>query len=348
MNAPDDALAGDDGDDAAPPQAPVNRFYCAGYNVKDDEGNRYCSYRAPKRWLGRCPQCFRPYDCLPVRQRMEFDAAKSFAAMGLAAQKVKRISTGSREFDLVLGGGMVPGSCIVLSGDAGSGKSTFLLAVADAVGRGPRSQVLYTSGEQSSKDLGLYISRLGLTSEFVQGEGNAVNAGDIVDMVRARRPALLIMDSLQTVTLDDVGGSEGSASQLKEVTQTITGLCKEENVTAILVCQVSKDGTTMAGPKTIDHLVDVVTHLDFDVDRDADPRFYGVRVLRSGKNRYAADSAPQRHYLELSPLGLPSTLTPETMRLILERDGADDGPRPSVGGPSRIPRRYMKQGGEQD
>ena len=204
---------------------------------------------------------------------------------GEASDEVRR-PVGIGELDRVLGGGLVAGSVVLLGGEPGIGKSTLLLqAAAGVAGRaaadGGAITVLYATGEESSSQVRLRAGRLGLTAGPVADLIRVVaetGVGRIVDLSRADRPGLLVVDSVQTVASEELDGPPGSVGQVREATQRLMEYAKGEGVPVILVGHVTKDGT-LAGPKTLEHLVDVVLSVEGD-------RTGGLRLLRAAKNRY--------------------------------------------------------------
>jgi len=210
-----------------------------------------------------------------------------------------RIAVGIREIDRVLGGGIVPGSLVLLGGEPGIGKSTLVLAVCGAVVRaaGGSGRVLYASGEESAAQLRMRAGRLGLVGGSAGEAGASARgalraAGDLIDVLPetsverivaaavATAPALLVVDSIQTLTTDDLDGPAGSVGQVREAAARLQAYAKENGVPTILVGHVTKDGT-LAGPKTLEHIVDVVLTLEGE-------RFSGLRLLRSSKNRFGS------------------------------------------------------------
>ena len=196
-----------------------------------------------------------------------------------------RIAIGIREVDRVLGGGIVAGSLVLLGGEPGIGKSTLVLAMCGAIARatGGTGRVLYASGEESAAQLRMRAGRLGLAGA---GAGDAIdvlpetNVERIVAAAVATAPALLVIDSIQTLTTDELDGPAGSVGQVREAAARLQAYAKENGVPAVLVGHVTKDGT-LAGPKTLEHIVDVVLTLEGE-------RFSGLRLLRSSKNRFGS------------------------------------------------------------
>jgi DNA repair protein RadA/Sms len=204
-------------------------------------------------------------------------------ADGLA--EAPRRAVGIGELDRVLGGGLVDGSLVLLGGEPGIGKSTLLLQAAAGIARatGAVGGVLYASGEESAAQIRLRAGRLGLLDDPV-GEAIRVVAetevGRIVERVRSERPALLVVDSVQTIGSDELDGPPGSVGQVRESTLRLMEVAKGEGVAVVLVGHVTKDGT-LAGPKSLEHLVDVVLQLEGD-------RTGGLRLLRATKNRFGS------------------------------------------------------------
>ena len=196
----------------------------------------------------------------------------------ISAELAKHLSSGIKELDRVLGGGVVPGSAILLAGEPGVGKSTLLLEVAASWARMERSALIITAEEsvgqvrQRAERTGALLDRL-----FLASENDLAAAIDIVDTIK---PDLLIVDSLQTMHASDVEGVAGGVAHTKAVTSTLTSLAKLTGIPVIIVGHVTKEGT-VAGPRTIEHLVDVV--LNFEGDKHSSLRF-----LRGIKNRFGA------------------------------------------------------------
>ncbi len=198
-----------------------------------------------------------------------------------------RTPTGIDELDRVLGGGLVPGSVVLLAGEPGIGKSTLLLqaaaglAAGGAVGAG--RDVLYATGEESAGQVRLRAGRLGLL-EGVPGDRIHVVAesevGRIVDLAQEMRPVVLVVDSIQTVTVDDLEGPAGSVGQVRECALRLMEVAKREGISVIVVGHVTKDGT-LAGPKTLEHLVDAVLSLEGESNAS-------LRLLRATKNRFGS------------------------------------------------------------
>jgi DNA repair protein RadA/Sms len=219
-----------------------------------------------------------------------------------------RRPVGIGELDRVLGGGLVAGSVVLLGGEPGIGKSTLVLQVAAGVvaahdGVVPAPGVLYATGEESTSQVRLRAARMGLTTGPA-GEAIRVVAetevGRITELARADRPALLVVDSVQTVASEELDGPPGSVGQVRESTLRLMELAKAEGIPVILVGHVTKDGT-LAGPKTLEHLVDVVLSIEGD-------RTGGLRLLRAAKNRYG--STEEVGVFEMGERGLDEVADP--------------------------------------
>lgn len=283
------------------------------------------------RWEGQCRNC-NGWNTLVetvVRPGARNDraAASRPASAGavavplsdIGAPPADRLPVGIAELDRVLGGGLVPGSLVLLGGEPGVGKSTLLLQAAAGVARGadPARSVLYVTGEESAAQVRLRAARLGLT-DSVTGSAISVLAdgevGRITEMARATRPALVIIDSIQTVTVEELDGPAGSVGQVRESALRLMDLAKGEDIAVILVGHVTKDGS-IAGPKTLEHLVDAV--LDLGGDRAG-----VLRVLRASKNRFG--STEEIGVFELGEGGLIEVADPARAFLI-EHEGPAPG-----------------------
>ena len=213
-----------------------------------------------------------------------------------------RRPVGIGELDRVLGGGLVAGSVVLVGGEPGIGKSTLLLQVAAGVA-GSGAGVLYATGEESTGQVRLRAGRLGLTGAPV---GDAIRVvaetgvGRIADLAREARPGLLVVDSVQTVASEELEGPPGSVGQVREVTLRLMEVAKAEGIPVVLVGHVTKDGT-LAGPKTLEHLVDVVLSIEGD-------RTGGLRLLRAAKNRYG--STEEVGVFEMRDVGLAEVADP--------------------------------------
>lgn len=282
------------------------------------------------RWEGQCRTCGGWNTLVETAVRPgprsgrtpHRDAAVGASATPLSevgAAPAARVPVGIGELDRVLGGGLVLGSLVLLGGEPGVGKSTLLLQAAAglAMGAQPPRPVLYVTGEESAAQVRLRAVRLGL-SDGIAGGAIAVLAdgevGRIAEVARATRPALLIVDSIQTVSVDELDGPAGSVGQVRESALRLMELAKGEGIAVILVGHVTKDGS-IAGPKTLEHLVDAV--LDLGGDRAG-----VLRVLRASKNRFG--STEEIGVFELGERGLTEVDDPARAFLV-EHEGPAPG-----------------------
>lgn len=236
-----------------------------------------CGHKSGK-WMGFCPQCGSSeplVERLGVASRPRSPA--SVVSLGEAFTRNRaRIRTGWEEVDRVLGGGFVPGSVVLLGGEPGVGKSTLLSQVAGGLAAEDAS-TLIASAEESVEQVAMRAQRLGVTSEAVRLISDD-DADAIVSMAADQRPDLLVVDSIQTIGVREIVSAPGSVSQVRESASRLIRLAKSRGPVVILVGHVTKEGG-LAGPKILEHMVDVVLSLEGDPDR-------GFRVLRSNKNRF--------------------------------------------------------------
>ena len=227
-----------------------------------------------------------------------------------AEDSVKRLPTGIADLDAVLGGGILPAGVMLLAGQPGIGKSTLLMQVAAHVAE--QSSVLYVSGEESASQVKLRATRLGATSgddlQFVAG----TSADDIAATIRSGQYKLVIIDSIQTLSLEEIASAPGTVSQITNSSNVIIRAAKASDAAVILVGHVTKEGS-IAGPKVLEHLVDVV--LQFEGDR-----YGGFKVVRAVKNRYGSTS--EAAIFEMNDKGLRVVENPSAA-LLAERQNAD-------------------------
>lgn len=278
-----------------------------------------CGYRTP-RWAGRCPGCG-AWNTL-VEERADTARAASGPGRGAAGPRagwaraapprpitgldgepLRRFSSGFAELDRVLGGGVVPGSLVLVGGDPGIGKSTLLLQVASAVARtaGP---VLYVSGEESVEQLRLRAERVGalVPGLYVAAEVDATAVAEAVEQVR---PVLAVVDSIQTVYHPDLASAPGSVGQVRECAAFFLRLAKDTGTATVLVGHVTKGGE-VAGPRTLEHATDAVLYFEGD-------RHHAFRVVRAVKNRFG--STHELGLFEMTDAGLREVPNPSEVLL---------------------------------
>ena len=290
------------------------------------------------RWLGRCPQCGEWNTMVEETVAPEAPkAAQSMARSGPASQAASladiamedmaRMETGIGELDRVLGGGIVPGALILLSGDPGIGKSTLVLQLAAAV-CDKNGTVLCGSGEESAGQIKMRAQRLGISTPdlIIQAD---TSLDHILDEAKKRRPALLVVDSIQTMYSQSVEGTPGSLAQIRENTSRLMTFAKSEGIPIVVIGHVTKDGA-IAGPRMMEHMVDVVLYFEGE-------RNYQFRILRGIKNRFG--STNESGLFTMTSSGLSELENPS--QLLLAERAADqagsavaavlDGMRPMLG-----------------
>ncbi len=245
-----------------------------------------CGYSAPK-WSGQCPQCkewntlneefIQQVKNIPVATVKKADFSKVKPVTSIDTNDELRYSMGINEFNRVLGGGLVKGSVILLSGDPGIGKSTLLM---QSCGRlCENKKVLYVSGEESEKQLKLRADRLNVKSEnlFIMTENDVET---IVEYIKLNQPNVVMIDSIQTMNHAEIQSSSGSVTQVRECTNLLLRTAKSLDIPIIIVGHVNKDGA-IAGPKVLEHIVDAVLYFEGEQN-------YAYRILRAVKNRYGS------------------------------------------------------------
>jgi DNA repair protein RadA/Sms len=250
-----------------------------------------CGRQSP-RFMGRCPNCgeFNTMSEVveEVRKPAKQDRRPASATLVSTPQRLSEITgdVGERlyvpveEFSRVLGGGIVPGSLILIGGEPGIGKSTLILEVSALISE-TVGTVLYTSGEESARQIKMRADRLNLKADdlYLLTE---TNLGSILEQVQRLNPTILVIDSIQTTYADDIESSPGNVSQVRECAMRLQALAKSTGVSVFLVGHVTKEGS-IAGPRVLEHIVDTVLYLE------GDP-FQAFRLLRSVKNRFGATS----------------------------------------------------------
>ena len=277
-----------------------------------------CGYETPK-WLGRCPACgaWNTFTAVsPAGEGAGLLHSRVSAAKPAAVSPVTgddgageiRFSTGLKELDRVLGGGLVKGSVLLIGGEPGIGKSTLLMQICQKLGQ--REKVLYVSGEESAAQLQMRAKRL-----HVDAAGMFVlSCGDldtVLSTIAAEKPAAVVIDSIQTMTLSAVGSSAGSVAQVRECAAALTAAAKESGIPVLLVGHVTKEGS-IAGPRTLEHMVDAV--FQFEGEQN-----HAYRMLRAVKNRYGATN--ELAVFEMKDVGLKEVPNPSAMLLSERPEG---------------------------
>lgn len=276
-----------------------------------------CGYIAPK-WYGKCPQCnewntfFEREGVLNTPSKtakkakpnnlITTDKPKACKIKDISFLEKERTSTGIGEFDRVLGGGIVSGSVVLLSGEPGIGKSTLLLQICRQLG--DQGRVLYITGEESSAQIKLRCRRLGVDHDevYVLSENNIEN---IIAEINTLQPEVVIIDSIQTMYDDNYPSSQGSITQVRQCALRLINKAKEDGVSMLLVGHVNKEGA-IAGPKVLEHMVDAVLYFEGD-------KQHAYRIVRAEKNRYG--STNEIGVFEMSEEGLNEIEKPSEMLL---------------------------------
>lgn len=271
-----------------------------------------CGYDSSK-WYGKCPGCGE-WNTMNEQQISNISSSRSklgksaiYSAKALKLKEIdssieKRISTGVSEFDRVLGGGIVEGSLVLLSGDPGIGKSTILLQICEHLGKA--KSILYVSGEESASQIKLRAARLGVTTDKLCILAQT-DIGIIVETIKTDKPDIVIIDSIQTMVYDEISSTAGSITQVRECTNILMHLAKSTETPIFVVGHVNKDGA-IAGPKVLEHIVDTVLYFEGE-------RNYSYRILRSVKNRFG--STNEIGVFEMKQDGLQEVENPSMLML---------------------------------
>ncbi|MBG9734293.1 DNA repair protein RadA [Paenibacillus alvei] len=277
------------------------KFYCS-----------ECGYESPK-WMGKCPGCSEWNTMVEERETVVKTAGvhssliqtkeKPQSIIHIESGREPRLTTTLSELNRVLGGGVVPGSLILVGGDPGIGKSTLLLQTSNALAASGL-KVLYVSGEESMRQTKLRADRLGVLSEnlFVLSE---TNLQYIEEALEAAQPDFLVIDSIQTVFQPSVESAPGSVAQVRECTSTFMRIAKGKGIATVLVGHVTKEGA-IAGPRLLEHMVDCVLYFEGE-------RHHSYRILRAVKNRFG--STNEIGIFEMTEGGLVEVKNPSEMFL---------------------------------
>lgn len=237
---------------------------------------------ATSRWQGRCPECnewntFSESVVATTKGGVPASAGKPQSLRDAGKVTTERFLSEIGEFDTVLGGGFVPGALVLLGGDPGIGKSTLALQAALAMSKQGES-ILYVSGEESAHQIKLRSDRIDATTDLrVLCE---TNLETILSTLDAEKPSLAVIDSIQTITSENVNGVVGGVSQVAFATNSLMRMAKSSHITLLIIGHVTKEGM-LAGPKTLEHMVDTVLYMEGD-------RFTSLRLLRCIKNRFGS------------------------------------------------------------
>lgn len=276
-----------------------------------------CGYESSK-WMGQCPGCKEwntfVEEVIDKKQtekvRKQASAAKVSHISDISVEEQSRMGTGFLELDRVLGGGIVPGSLVLVGGDPGIGKSTLLLQVCRNLSVG-KEKILYISGEESLQQIKLRAERMGKfgTSLAILCETNL----DIIqEVIRQEKPKVVIIDSIQTMYNENVSSAPGSVSQVRESTSVLMQIAKGMNISIFIVGHVTKEGV-VAGPRVLEHMVDTVLYFEGD-------RYAAYRILRGVKNRFG--STNEIGVFEMRDIGLVEVENPSEYMLSGKPEGA--------------------------
>lgn len=278
-----------------------------------------------KKWAGKCPDCNAWNSLIEEYETGGLGSDGGALSTNLSAKSkdltprnkielsnldsneitIPRTNVGIGELDRVLGGGLVPGSAILIGGDPGIGKSTLLIQAAATLANQNKGQVFYISGEESVDQVRLRAKRLGLEKSTVK-LASATNILDILKVIDTKEsPSLVIIDSIQTMYVDVLNSAPGTVSQVRACGSELTVLAKRKNIALIIVSHVTKDGQ-IAGPKVLEHMVDTVLYFEGE-------RSHQFRILRSIKNRFGA--AGEIGVFEMNDYGLAEVTNPSELFL---------------------------------
>ena len=272
------------------------------------------------KWVGKCPDCGEWNSLVEEfaegggshftrivddKKNKKSDVKKvELVQLTGEAQNFPRVQTNIGELDRVLGGGLVQGSVVLIGGDPGIGKSTLLLQTAESLAAG-KNQVIYISGEESVDQIRLRAKRMDVKQDSIQLAATT-NVAEIINSIKTTNtPTIVIIDSIQTMFLDELSSAPGTVSQVRAAAGELTIFAKKNNITLLIVSHVTKDGQ-IAGPKVLEHMVDTVLYFEGEKDLH-------FRILRSIKNRFGA--ANEIGVFEMNEIGLTEVVNPSELFL---------------------------------
>jgi DNA repair protein RadA/Sms len=276
-----------------------------------------CGHQS-RKWLGKCPECGAWNSFVEEREAKSVSAAANVRGLGGASagkaikpsrytdvpsQDDVRTSSGIAEFDRVLGGGIVPGSLVLIGGDPGIGKSTLLLQTAELLSRNGE-RVLYVSGEESERQIKLRGERLGLTPNDLHLLPETC-LERVMDVVATLAPTMIVVDSVQTAYSERIDSAPGSVSQVRETAGQMMLLAKHQTIPVFLIGHITKEGS-LAGPKSLEHIVDTVLYFEGE-------RHHNHRIVRAVKNRFGASN--ELGMFEMTGAGLVPVKNPSELFL---------------------------------
>lgn len=272
---------------------------------------RECGYQSAK-WMGKCPSCnqWNTMDETLISQEKKSSPIQKATVAARPVSKLNQVKTdlevryktGLSELDRVLGGGLVKGSLVLVGGDPGIGKSTLLLQICQSMSK--ERKILYVSGEESERQIKLRAERLGVTSEDVYIV-TETDVGAVIECINQVEPDIVIVDSIQTMSCEEITSAAGSVPQVREATNAFLRIAKQRDISMFIVGHVTKDGA-LAGPRVLEHMVDCVLYFEGD-------RQMSFRILRAVKNRFG--STNEIGVFEMANTGLLEVENPSAMFL---------------------------------
>ncbi len=264
----------------------------------------HCGYKS-RKWLGKCPDCGSWNSFLEIKEETNKNKKVSLSGNRTAPSSITeidsadymRIDTGIEEFNRVLGGGFVPGSLTLLGGEPGIGKSTLMLQISNNIAK--KGKVLYFSGEESPSQIKLRAERINALNKNILLSGEVV-LENILEQIKQTNPLFVVIDSIQTMFSTGLPSAPGTVSQIREVTTNLLFEAKNSGIPILIIGHITKEGA-IAGPKTLEHIVDTVLYFEGD-------RFQSRRLVRAIKNRFG--STNELGLFEMTSKGLIPVLNP--------------------------------------